>query len=563
MTRRRLRLNIAAGLTLAVAVLLSGCAGIPQSGAPQVGQVVPADEDPEVEFLAEGPEDGATQEQIVRGFIDAASSPRDDYSTAREYLSPAIRSAWNPDVSALVDQANERRFTAVDALTMQVSLLPVASVDAAGEFAEFADPQPTTRGFSLVQVEGQWRISAAPDGVVLDEQKFSEVFNPYALNFFDPSWTHLVPDLRWFPSRASTGTQIVNALLDGPSDWLSGAVRSAFPEGTRLMSSAVPVVNDVAQVDLNSEAFEADELTLQRMQAQLSASLSGVSTINSVSIEVNGNPQTIPELAIEGTRVDPRALAMTADGFGFLGRGSIERLPGISPQIEALDASAAVVNQSRSLAAVLTPDGVYAVRQSQDAPLRVDARSGLIAPSLDRYGFLWTVPEDQPGALLAVRADGSQSPITSSWPDASSIQSVQVSRDGTRLLALVTSAGEPRLLVAGITRGADNTPVSLGDPLAYAVGDGAARSATWVDDVTVASLVESSDGRGEVVTQVIGGESGALAPLDDAVQIVGGNTIKQLRALASDGGIRVLRTSVWETTSTGVVFIATQLGSPD
>ena len=562
MIQRRHRRSIAAGLTLAVAVLLSGCAGIPQSGAPQVGQVVPADEDPEVEFLAEGPEKDASQEQIVRGFIDAASSPRDDYSTAREYLSPAIRSSWDPNVSALVDQANERRFTPVDALTLQVTLVPVASVDAAGEFSEFTDPQETTRGFSLVQVDGQWRISSAPDGVVLDEQKFSEVFNPYALNFFDPSWTHLVPDLRWFPSRASTGTQIVAALLNGPSAWLSGAVRSACPEGIQLTSNAVPVVNDVAQVDLNSEAFEADELTLQRMQAQLSASLSGVSTINSVSIEVNGNPQNITALAIEGTRVDPRALAMTDEGFGFLGGGSVERLPGLSPQIEALNPRAAVVNPSHSLAAVLAADGIYAVRQSQEVALRVDARSGLIAPSLDRYGFLWTVPGAQPGALLAVRADGSQSSITTSWPDASSIQSLHVSRDGTRVLALVTSAGEPRLLVAGVTRGADNTPVSLGDPLAYAVGDGAGRSATWVDDVTVASLVQSSDGRGEVVTQVVGGESDALAPVDDAVQIVGGNTVKQLRALASDGGIWVLRTSVWQRTSTGVLFLATQLGAP-
>ena len=562
MTRRRLRNTAVTALALALAVLVTGCAGIPQSGAPQIGQVVPTDEDPEVEFLAQGPEKDATQEQILRGFIDAASSPRDDYATAREYLSPAIRSSWNPDASALIDQANQRTVSTVDALTMNVSLLPVASVDASGEYSEFTDPQATTRGFSLVQVNGQWRISAAPDGVVLDEQKFSEVFNPYALSFFDPSWTHLIPDLRWFPSRASTGTQIVTALLNGPSDWLAGAVTSAFPEGTQLARNAVPIVSDVAQVDLNPEAFEADDITLQRMQAQLSASLTGVSTINSVSIAVSGNVQDIPALAVAGTRVDPRPLARTDDGFGFLGGGSVERLPGLSPQIEALGASAAVVNANHSLAAVLTADGVYAVRQSQASGLRVDARAGLIPPSLDRFGFIWSIPGSAPGDLLAVRADGSQSPVTTSWPDASSIQSVQVSRDGTRLLALVNTAGEPRLLVAGITRGSDNTPVSLGDPLVLSVGDGVGLSATWIDEITVASLVGSSDGRGEVVTQVIGGESDPLATLDDGVQIVGGNTVKQLRALSSDGNVRVLRTSVWQTTATGVAFLATQLGSP-
>ena len=562
MTRRRLRSTLATGLALALAVLATGCAGIPQSGAPQIGQVVPTDEDPEIEFLAQGPEKDATQEQILRGFIDAASSPRDDYATAREYLSPSIRSTWNPDASALIDEANQRTVTSVDALTMQVSLVPVASVDGSGEYAEFTDLQPTTRVFALMQVDGQWRISSAPDGVVLDEQKFSEVFNPYALSFFDPSWTNLVPDLRWFPSRASTGTQIVNALLNGPSEWLVGAVTSAFPEGTQLTRNAVPIVSDVAQVDLNSEAFEADDVTLQRMQAQLAASLSGVSTINSVSIAVSGNVQDIPTLAIPGTRVDPRPLALTDDGFGFLGGGSVERLPGISPQIEALGATAAVVNASHSLAAVRTGDGVYAVRQAQTSGLRVDARAGLLAPSLDRFGFIWSVPESEPGALLALRADGSQSPVITSWPDAASIQSIQVSRDGTRLLALVRTAGEPRLLVAGITRGADNTPVSLGDPLVLAVGDGAGLSATWIDEITVASLASSSDGRGEVVTQVIGGESARLATLDDAVQIVGGNTVKQLRALSSEGDVRVLRTSLWQTTATGVAFLATQLGSP-
>lgn len=562
MRSARLGKRLAAVLALSLAALLSGCAGIPQSGAPQIGKVVPADGDPEVEFLAVGPEKDATQEQIVRGFIDAASSPRDDYATAREYLSPSIRSEWNPDASVLVDLANQRVFAPVDELNMLVTLEPVASVDEAGEFTEFTDPETTSSVYSLVQIDGQWRINSAPDGVVLDEQKFSEVFNPYSLSFFDPTWTHLVPDLRWFPSRASTGTQIVAALLAGPSEWLNGAVSSAFPEGIKLTSNAVPVVNDVAQVDFTSEAFDADEVTLQRMQAQLSASLSGVSSITSVSIAVDGNVQNIPALTLAGTRVDPRALALTEDGFGFLGGGTVERIPGLSPQIEALGATAAVVNQNYSLAAVLAADGVYAVRQSQETGLRVDARPGLIAPSLDRFGFLWTVPENDPGALLAVRADGSQSSIASSWPDASSIQSIQVSRDGTRVLALVHTVGLPRLLVAGITRAADGTPVSLGEPLGFAVGAGVGLSATWVDDVTVASLVGASDGRGEVVTQVIGGESGALATVDDAVQIVGGNTARQLRALSSTGSVQVLRTSVWQTTSKGVFFLATQLGSP-
>lgn len=219
----------ATAVAVTVSLILAGCSGIPQSGAPRIGQPVPGAEDPEVQFIADSPQAGASQEEILRGFIDAASSPREDYATAREFLAPKIRSTWEPDLNVIVDEAAQRSYVSADGTSMNLTVAPIAEVNAEGEYTEFSTRTPLTQGYSFIKVKDEWRISVAPDRVILDAQRFNDVFGSYALTFFDPSWSYLIPDLRWFPSRTSTGTRIVKALLDGPSPLLTGAVATAFP----------------------------------------------------------------------------------------------------------------------------------------------------------------------------------------------------------------------------------------------------------------------------------------------------------------------------------------------
>ncbi|MGS8546814.1 GerMN domain-containing protein, partial [Salmonella enterica] len=85
----------------------------------------------------------------------------------------------------------------------------------------------------------------------------------------DPTWTFLVPDVRWFPTL-NASTRIAAALIKGqPSPRLANSVVSAFPETVSLGSPSVPVVNGVAQVDLKESALTSDQTTLSRMQAQI------------------------------------------------------------------------------------------------------------------------------------------------------------------------------------------------------------------------------------------------------------------------------------------------------
>src|SRR5690606_16886802 len=122
--------------------------------------------------------------------------------------------------------------------------------------------------------EGEWRISDAPDGVVLDLASFQQVFASHALRFFDLSWSHLVPDVRWFPKRSPAATRITRAVVEsGPSEWLAPAVQSAFPADVVLARAAVPVEGQVAEVSLDRAALALDATALARMRTQLQASL--------------------------------------------------------------------------------------------------------------------------------------------------------------------------------------------------------------------------------------------------------------------------------------------------
>jgi len=92
-----------AGLAL---VALAACASIPDSGPVRQGGPVAQVNDPlDLDFNPSPPEKGATQQRIVQGFIDAASSPKNNFQIAREYLTHAMAASWNPDESVTVDSA--------------------------------------------------------------------------------------------------------------------------------------------------------------------------------------------------------------------------------------------------------------------------------------------------------------------------------------------------------------------------------------------------------------------------------------------------------------------------
>ncbi|TFD88750.1 hypothetical protein E3T61_11420 [Cryobacterium lactosi] len=546
----------------ALTVLLGGCSSIPRDGAVQAGQDVVAGENPAPVFLPDRPRDGASMEEILTGFIGAATSPDNNYEIAREFLTADFSDTWKSDSGVTVEDGSGRIVAPVDETAMLVSVRPVAEVNSIGEYHEDAASANVQLRYEFAQVDGEWRISAAPNGTVLDQATFEDVFSAQSLYFFDPDYQFLVPDVRWYPRGASMPTKIVNGVLSGPSEWLAGAVTSAFPEGTALTADAVTVVARDAKVDLNSEALNADRVALQRMKSQLENSLPSGLT---VTITINRNSQDIAALGANepevNPRVDARALVLRDGEFGFLAATgkTISLLSGLSESIAALSPSAVTLSPSQTAAAVLTGSGVYGVRVGEDAR-QLDPRLNLIAPSIDGSGYVWSVPGDRPNELFVYNTQGTAQAVPTPWQDASAIAALKVSRDGTRVIALLRAAGELRLVVAAVLR-ENGAPVGLGDPVPLAAGTGTPVDATWIDQATVAYLSLQPDGEARITAHEIGGASVQLESSAGISTITGSNLLRDLRALSVDGSLLVQRGIGWQERIDGVTLVATQQGT--
>ncbi|MBG6212732.1 MAG: LpqB family beta-propeller domain-containing protein [Cryobacterium sp.] len=547
-------------IAISLAIGVGGCTGIPRDGAVHAGNDIAPDDNPAPVFLPALPQKDASTDSILRGFIDASSSPENNYDIARQFLAPAFRTSWDPTAGVTVDNGFGRTLTVIDDGATLVAVTPIAEVDQTGEYRE-VDASPVPLRYEFQQIGGQWRISAAPNGTVIDENTFNDVFSAQPVYFYDPGFRFLVPDLRWFPRGASAPTKLVNAVLNGPSAWLNGAVATAFPEGSKLTADAVQVVGRQAMVDLNSEALNADRQTLQRMKAQLAASLP---TGLTVDITIDQNSLAIDDLQsgapLIDPRVDARALVLLGGEFGFLAATgqSVTPLDGLSDTIAQLAPTAVTLASGQRSAAVLGNDGVYLVRAG-GKPERLDSRAGLLAPSIDNDRFVWSVPANDPSALVVYSPAGEATVLPTPWPEATSITALKISRDGARLIALLGTGSETRFVVASITR-TGAAPTGIGAPVLLASGGGVGLDATWIDELTVASLSALPSGEARIVAQHIGGVSSILESPASSRFIVGSNSVRALRALTDTGSLDVQRGAGWQTRIDDVALLATQQG---
>ncbi len=562
MTRRRGIL--AAAFLVASALLLTACAGLPTGGPVQEGRTAGSDDGPpDISFRPTGPQPGATPEQIVDGFLLAGSGPAatagsSEWSTAREFLGASISSQWNPSAGVTIDEFGARQARLIDQDTVQVSIVPIATVDDKGAY-DRADGGTIALTFELGKnADGEWRIIDAPDGIVLDRTTFTQVFQHYSLAYFDSSWTYLVPDVRWFP-RTNTATRIADALVNKPpSDWLAASVKTAFPEGVGA-NPAVPVVSGLAAVTL-TDALGIDQTSLDRMQTQLEASLSGAG-VSDVEMLVDNIVLSATAVPVRRTTVTGPALARIPQGFGFLAGDELVEIPGLSDAIAEVDASAIQVSPDRDAAAVRTTDGSVVRVEASGAVTVLDSRPGLVNPTIDPSRGIWSVPGDAPQAVRTFLPDGRSVQVAGAWPGAEHIGAMMVSRDGARIAALVTSGSRTSVWISGIVR-VDGVPTALSDPFELGVVDGTGVGLAWLDDTTVGVL--AGDGSTtKVLEQLVGGPGGVTPGPDGAVSIAGANSVSSVRIRGSDGTLYIKRGVNWQETAAGIIVLATQQGSPE
>jgi hypothetical protein len=547
---RRVLRAIAVGAT-AIA-LLAGCVAIPTSGGVRTEALdTDPDEVPNV-VLPDGPSTGQSPTELLQGFIRAGRAPQNNYQIARMYLTSSA--AWSGIERVLVT-TSQITPVQVDEDTVEVTVTVVGEVDARGVYT-VREPRAQTLTYDLETVDGEYRIARADVGTVLSRNGFDTAFRPYPLSFYDVTFGSMVADLRWFPESRAVATRIVRELLIGPSPWLAAPIAlSAFPAGTEAdTTTEAPRVG----VDLSSTVRAESPVAQRRMIFQIEQSLAALGNVTDIDITAGGLALTPAPAEDPGPLVRYQVLEGVVGGMsgavGTLGPEGVRPLSEIGTRADSLQPTAASLARDRRSLAVLGTGGVSLV-EITGSPILVDARPGLIAPSLDRYGYAWTVPAGDPAGLRATGSDVVAHPMP--LPVDGEVVSIDVSRDGTRLLVGLAAATGSRAVVLGVQRDADGIPVGFGSPLTLPVTESVV-DAAWVDQTSVAVLLTGATGT-HVDVYPLGGPMRALGAVPDAVQIVGGNEVTGLRVLTADGTIRrPVNAGGWIELEVSASFLATQ-----
>jgi len=544
----------------AVSVALTGCVGVPMSSEVQTGPLIDELDGAQYEIVASGPVAGSSQEQILTDFMNAVRSPARDYSVAREFLTGSASETWNPAASTTVLERDKLPTIApaLDDNALTYSFSAQAVIDERGVYSELPSPVSQTLGFEFEQDNGEWRISSVPPGIVLTFRGFEVSFEEQVLYYFDPSFAYLIPDTRWFAVRESSQSRAIQALLAADSAWVQqGVVLTAFPQSTTLGTTS-SLTSGRAVVDLSAEALSANNVARDRMRQQLAATLHTpivVLTVEGRELQDATSGQNAA--VIEPGSAGPLVVG-TGDEFGFSTSDGLSAITELSDMLVSAGATSAALSGDRLSAVYRAGDGGAYFASVGLAPRLLDARPGLVPPSLDPFRFVWSAQGASAASLTAFAVDGTEHPVQSSLPADSRIVSLDVSRDGARLLVYLSTPSGPELLVYGIVRQQGNVPVQLVEPVSLPVRSGTAIDAAWVGSSSVATLTAADDSVA-VTAYSLGGPSQDLGDVDGATQLVttGSNT-DGLRVLAGGEVWRPQGSQAWVQTGLDASFMAVQ-----
>ncbi|QCU77748.1 hypothetical protein E7744_05705 [Citricoccus sp. SGAir0253] len=515
---------------VAALLVLGGCARLPQDGPVGTSEPLPGDENQvNYTFTPAGPAPGASPDEIIRGFLTAGTGVQDDYATAREFLTEDAAASWDPGARTLVYTSEPTLVPSASDTVYTVQMEVESVVDDRGIMNRMPANTTEAAEFEVVEQDGEWRISRAPAGTVLESTQFRALFGSHELYFYDQSYRYAVPDLRWFLNRPGTAADVVEALLDGPAPYLEGAVRSAFPAGSELTRPSVPINSGAAKVDLTRQTLEgADQLARHRMEQQLDLTLGGLSSVSSVDLSMDLDPldlgpapeQFTPATVNPGVGSTQVAVAdgqlVYYEGDAAVPVGGLRLDPAEPPVLPAMSLDGtrfSFLDRDRS---VLRSAGT-------DGSSRVDLEGrDLTRPSYDLAGWTWTVDHAQGTRVMAMDSEsGSEATeISAEWIGDRRVTSLRISRDGTRAAIVAGEGSSSHLYLSGVIRDSSGVPRGLGTPVRLEPTV-PVREVTWLSDE---ELVVAATSANQPVEAQIVGLDGSLVTLKPLLGMTGFST---------------------------------------
>jgi hypothetical protein len=515
------------GVLVVVVALLAGCVRMPTSGPIVESEVTAGAEDvPGISFDPRPPRAGEAAADIVAGFFEAMKATPVRTTVARQFLSHEAAESWTPEQQILT---YAELGDATAGTLVRVPLTDVNTYDARGAWQRTdADAQLSLR---LVQEDGEWRIDELPDALIVPRSWFDDWYERAALYYFDPTAQVLVPEPVFVPRGEQYASSLVRGLLTPLGEESLDVVRSYFPPGT-APGLSVPIESGIARVALSGDPDAVDEETAERMLTQLVWTLGQEPRINAVELSVGERTFTGPgglapvNLSF-GAAYDPNGDRASSDLFALdrdrLVSGRVGDLgPTSGPFGEPGYGLRSIgVNLPGARVAGVSATGTDLLLAATEAPTGevttpVVGAVDLAAPHWDHRDRIWVLDRGAGRArVVQVTEDGAAEVVVAGLTGRR-VTELVVSRDGSRLVAVVRGRKADRVVSVRVRHDAAGTVLGFTPPRSLPLPTEDAtrvRDVAWRSPTTVSVLSDINEDFSQVRTISVDGAPGGISTI--------------------------------------------------
>jgi hypothetical protein len=501
--RRRLPL---VAVAVVIAAAMSGCVTMPDSGpVVQTGSQGAVTSDRGFSYDPRPPKPGASQPEVVRGFLDAMRAAPIQTRTAKEFLTTDAAAAWTPHHQTVTYASPPTPRETDEGIAVRLD--DPNRLDSRGAWRGSLPRGQRTITFPMTLEDGEWRIDAAPNALIVPEDWFQLYYRQVSVYYFDPTASILEPEPVFVPRGEQLATALTQALLPGPGPGLANVAQSFVPPGLDVAVGVSVSADGVADLLLTGDAGPLTPKTTELMMAQLAWTLRQEPDIKSVRVSIGDQPVPLPG-GVSSYRVDggaeydpagfqaspllygvrrSRLVSGTATGMVPVDGPFGTPVPGLDAVSVSVDGgSVAGVTGGGTSVRV----GPLAARdRGQVRPVLAGTR--LLRPTWDFAGRLWLVDRAAGRARVSYVARGAATPVTVPGVTGEDVRMFLVSRDGTRLVAVVHRPAGDVLVISriqhnGAGRVLGATRAEQIDPAGDA--DVPIRGITWRTSASIAVL---------------------------------------------------------------------------
>ena len=177
----------------------------------------------------------------------------------------------------------------------------------------------------------------------------------------------------------------------------------------------------------------------------------------------------------------------------------------------------------------------------------------LLPPTRDRFGYTWSGERRSPGDLVAIGEPGASVSVPAPFLAGMTVKAIRVSRDGARLVMLVSSESGDEVRLGAVVRDEEGVPLRIDQGPVVASNMATGMGVVWTDAVTIAVLgVQGSDSAASVRLITVTGASTNVSSISQADSIAAGQGPRNLFLATADGRLMANVSLRWEEIATGL-----------